>query len=181
MVKRLWAYFLGIAAVANLATTWIPRLVKLEISIPESVFLGLIVTLFLFFGLLIWDIDRHGMKEPQKIKWPKLEPSKEILYVMALLTGESQRRMKMVDLEGWYSIAFKKNPPDFNELVNNLQARDYFDTRSIYPEHYCEITSEGISYYEKYANEKRWRRIIDELKREKASQPPTVFLESRIG
>ena len=92
--KRLRVIIGGIVVGVNLIFNLVPLVLKLRMRIWDSVFLGLIVTLLLLVGLLALELDKHEKQEPDKAKWPKLKFNEEILYVMNLVAGHEESKMK---------------------------------------------------------------------------------------
>lgn len=124
-----------------------------NVSIPDWVFLVLVIFIYLVFFIVICHIRNIEKKSGslEKIS-SEPEPNKEILFVLKTLAGNASRYAERGGLNVVYDRAFEgKTQADFNIVLSTLHAFGQIKTsKPPNRDEIIHITDNGLLYYNKH-------------------------------
>jgi hypothetical protein len=150
--KELRGFFsLVLTVVAGLFAV-VPIILGIRISVPDSIFLSLILALIILFFRLAYIINSHtveyGRTEQKKAK---VKSNSEVLFILRTLADKPEPSMERKVLSEEYISNFgEKKTRDFNLLISKLKSANLIYMMGVGLKDTCGITDDGYAYYNKH-------------------------------
>lgn len=153
--KELGGFFSLVLAVLAGLFAVVPIILGIRISVPDSVFLSLLLAIMVLFFRLIYIIngrtEEYGRPESKKAK---VKSDTEVLFVLRTLADQPDSRMERRVLSEKYIGNFEgKITRDFNLLISKLKSANLIWTMGVELKDTCGITEDGYVFYSKHRSQ----------------------------